>query len=139
MEKLLDTGLVRGIGISNFNSEQVERLLANCTVKPLVNQIEVGPSRTQKKLIKFCRDRDIQIIGFSPLGRPHYSQYPDMPQLAFLDNRVVSIGEKYGKTGAQVILRYLVNRRHFNRFYLFEQVFFVYSDAVGSHSYTKVD
>lgn len=110
MEKLLDTGLVRSIGVSNFNSEQIDRLLANCKVKPVTNQVEVGPSITQKKLTKFCKDRDIVITGFSPLGRPYASKlFPDAPKLAFLDPRVIAIGEKYGKTGAQVVLRYLVS------------------------------
>ncbi|KAG4076314.1 hypothetical protein HA402_005757 [Bradysia odoriphaga] len=107
MEKLLVTGMVRNIGVSNFNSQQIDRLLANCSIKPVVNQVEVGPSRTQKKLIQFCMDRGIHIIGFSPLGRPHYAVYPDLPKLAFLDDRVIAIGSKYGKTGAQVVLRYL--------------------------------
>lgn len=109
MEKLVEAGLVRSIGISNFNSEQIDRLLANCKIKPVTNQIEVGPSLTQKKLTKFCLDRGIVITGFSPLGRPYSVDVnPDLPQLAFLDPRVISIGEKYGKTGAQVVLRYLV-------------------------------
>lgn len=109
MEKLVESGLVRSIGVSNFNSEQIDRLLANCTVKPVTNQIEVGPSITQKKLTKFCNDRDIVITGYSPLGRPYNAGLnPELPMLAFLDPRVISIGEKYGKTGAQVVLRYLV-------------------------------
>lgn len=109
MEKLLNTDLVRSIGVSNFNPEQIMRLLATCDIKPVVNQIEVGPSRTQKKLIKICMDFDIGIIGYSPLGRPHYAAVnPDLPKLAFLDPRVIEIGYKYGKTGAQVVLRYMV-------------------------------
>lgn len=85
------------------------RLLANCNIKPVVNQIEVGPSRTQKKLIKFCMDRDIVIIGYSPLGRPHHATInPKLPRLAFLDPRVIAVADKYGKTGAQVVLRYMV-------------------------------
>lgn len=109
MEKLLDTGLVRGIGVSNFNSEQLERLLTNCSVKPVTNQIEIGPSITQKPMIKFCKDRDIVVTGYSPLGRPYASElFPEAPKLAFLDQRVIDIGKKYSKTGAQVVLRYLV-------------------------------
>lgn len=113
MEKLVEAGLVRSIGVSNFNSEQIDRLLANCKIKPVTNQIEVGPSITQKKLTKFCKDRDIVITGFSPLGRPYYDN-PDSPKPAFLDPRVIAIGEKYGKTAAQVVLRYLVNLTLFN-------------------------
>lgn len=109
MEKLIDTGLVRSIGVSNFNSEQIDRLLANCSVRPVTNQIEVGSSITQKKLTKFCRDRDIVITGFSPLGRPYASElFPNAPKVAFSDPQVIAIGEKYGKTGAQVVLRNLV-------------------------------
>lgn len=108
MEKLVEAGLVRSIGVSNFNSEQIDRLLANCKVKPVTNQIEVGPSITQKKLTKFCLDRNIVITGFSPLGRPYNADIPELPKIAFLDSRVIAIGEKYGKTGAQVVLRYLV-------------------------------
>ncbi|XP_037031486.1 1,5-anhydro-D-fructose reductase-like [Bradysia coprophila] len=108
MEKLVASGLVRSIGVSNFNSEQIDRLLANCTIKPVTNQIEVGPSLNQKKLTKFCKERDIVITGFSPLGRPYNAGLnPNLPPLAFLDPRVIAIGEKYGKTGAQVVLRYL--------------------------------
>ncbi|KAJ6635249.1 1,5-anhydro-D-fructose reductase, partial [Pseudolycoriella hygida] len=111
MEKLVETGLVRSLGVSNFNSEQIDRLLANCQIKPVTNQVEVGPSITQKKLTKFCKDRDIVITGFSPLGRPYNADLsPDSPALAFLDSRVIAIGEKYGKTGAQVVLRYLVDK-----------------------------
>lgn len=117
MEKLLKTGLVRSIGVSNFNSVQIMRLLTTCNVKPVVNQIEVGPSRTQKKLIKFCMDCDIVIIGYSPLGRPHYAATNlGLPQLAFLDPRVIAIGDRYGKTGAQVVLRYMVHIQSNRRF-----------------------
>jgi len=108
MEKLVEDGLVRSIGVSNFNSEQIDRLLANCKIKPVTNQIEVGPSITQKKLTKFCTDRGITITGYSPLGRPYNADIPELPKLAFLDPRVIEIGEKYGKTGAQVVLRYLL-------------------------------
>lgn len=135
MEKLIESGLVRSIGknvykfqfrfyfvthacirfllsylgVSNFNSEQIDRLLANCKIKPVTNQVEVGPSISQKKLTKFCKDRDIVITGYSPLGRPYASDlFPDAPKLAFLDPRVIAVGEKYGKTGAQVVIRYLV-------------------------------
>lgn len=44
MEKLVDTGLVRSIGISNFNSEQVDRLLANCRIRPVNNQVAINKS-----------------------------------------------------------------------------------------------
>lgn len=113
MEKLVESGLVRSIGVSNFNSEQIDRLLAHCKIKPVTNQVEVGPSITQKKLTKFCKERDIVITGYSPLGRPYnVGRNPNLPPIAFLDPRVIAIGEKYKKTGAQVVLRYLVCWNH---------------------------
>lgn len=141
MEKLIGLGLVRSIGVSNFNSEQIDRLLANCTIKPVTNQIEIGPSITQKKLIKFCKDRDIVITGFSPLGRPYASElFPNAPQLAFLDQRVIDIGNKYGKTGAQVVLRYLVGCDKRKLFFLCtdRKPKFLLSVPVGSGSDTQI-
>lgn len=68
MEECVKLGLTRSIGISNFNSEQVERLLKHCTIKPVVNQVEVNTSINQKRLTKFCNERDIVIVAYTPLG-----------------------------------------------------------------------
>lgn len=146
MEKLVDLGLAKSIGISNFNSQQVERLLANCRIKPVNNQvselnfylwvkiilllpflifsinikqIEVSPNINQKKLIKFCNDRDIVITAYCPLGRPLPAQ--KKPEFLFSD-KLDAITKKYNKTNAQVVFRYLVNTffsiSHNNCFYL---------------------
>lgn len=111
MEKLLKTGKVKSLGVSNFNSEQITRLLAECEVKPVTNQVECNPSLNQRKLIEFCKDLDITLTAYSPLGRPkHYEKDPDnMPKPALDDPKVIEIGKKYGKTSSQVILRYLVD------------------------------
>lgn len=69
MEECLKQGLTRSIGISNFNSKQVERLLQHCTIKPVVNEVEVNTSINQRRLIKFCNDRGIAIVGYTPLGK----------------------------------------------------------------------
>lgn len=109
MEKCVELGLVRSLGVSNFNSEQITRILATSTIKPVTNQVECNPNINQKKLIKFCKDLDIVLTAYSPLGRPHYAaDNPTGPQSAIHDNRVKIISEKYNKTPAQVILRYLV-------------------------------
>lgn len=128
MEKLVDLGLVKSIGISNFNSEQVDRLLAKCRIKPVNNQvrnifsvwnpvfllklvlfsleqIEVSPQINQKKLINFCNERDIVITAYCPLGRP----IPAEKKPGFLyDEKLGEIAEKYDKTIAQIVFRYLV-------------------------------
>lgn len=109
MEKLVDLGLVKSIGVSNFNSEQITRILENCRIKPVNNQVECSPSLNQKKLIKFCKERDIVVTAFSPLTRPHrYEKDKSLPKPALQCSEVEEIGKKYNKTPAQIVLRYLV-------------------------------
>lgn len=108
MEKLQHDGLVRGIGVSNFNSQQIERLLENAHIAPVTNQVECSPNFNQRKLIKFCTDRAIVVTAYSPLGRP-YKDVPNGVVLALYDTKVKSIQAKYNKSSAQVILRYLVS------------------------------
>lgn len=108
MEALVEKGLVRSIGVSNFNSEQLTRLLSVCSIKPVVNQIEVSPALTQRKLTKFCKDNGIEVTAYTPLGRPNVeTKTPDY----IFDEEVIAIGKKYGKSAAQVALRYLVSPR----------------------------
>lgn len=105
MEKMVDMGLVRGIGLSNFNSEQVERVLKNCRIKPVVNQVECHPAFNQKKLIEFCRQRDIVVTAYCPLARPQ----PENKWPPFIyDATAEALSKKYKKTPAQICLRYLI-------------------------------
>ena len=110
MENLVTLGLVKTIGISNFNSEQIDRLLNNSTIKPAVLQVECSPSINQKNLIKFCKERDIYVQAYSPMGRPHYyEKNHNLPKPALLDESVQKIGKKYNKSPGQIVLRYLVS------------------------------
>ncbi|KAL7046387.1 hypothetical protein ACKWTF_002557 [Chironomus riparius] len=109
MEKLVGPGRpVKSIGLSNFNSEQITRILENCDIKPVVNQVECNTSINQKKLIEFCKARDIVVMAYSPMTRPHYFEKDkSLPRPAILHEKVKEIGQKYNKSPGQVVLRYL--------------------------------
>lgn len=100
MEKLVDLGLTRSIGISNFNSKQVDRVLSIARIKPVTNQVECSPSLNQKKLNAFLKERDIVLTAYSPLAKGK-APFND-------DARVATISKKYNKSVAQIALRYLV-------------------------------
>ncbi|XP_043289653.1 uncharacterized protein [Venturia canescens] len=104
MEECVRQGLTRSIGVSNFNSEQIERLMQAAQIKPVNNQIECNVNVGQRKLIEFCAKRNITVTGYSPLGSPghHYAASHSLANSAIL-----KIAEKYKKTPAQIALRYV--------------------------------
>lgn len=105
MEQLLGTGAVRSIGVSNFDINQVQRLDSVAKIKPVVNQVECHPQKNQRPLIDYCASRGIAVTAYSPLGRPHEAKGK---QIAIFDPNVQLIANRYGKTPAQIILRYTV-------------------------------
>lgn len=96
MEKLYKEGRVRAIGVSNFHVHHLKELLKEAEIKPMVNQIEYHPHLTQKEVHEFCKKEGIQLEAWSPLKRGTLLDEPTL----------VEIGQKYGKTAAQVILRW---------------------------------
>ncbi|RWS13418.1 aldose reductase-like protein [Dinothrombium tinctorium] len=110
MEDCYNAGLVKSIGLSNFNSDQIKRVLSVAKIKPVNNQVECHPYLNNAKLIDFCRKHDIVVTAYAPLGTPgrHWAK-PDEPSL--LEDRVIkSIAEKHHKTPAQVAIRYQIQR-----------------------------
>src|SRR5690625_1442398 len=97
LEKLYHDGKVKAIGVSNFNIEHLERIFSECEVKPVLNQIECHPYLQQNELKVFCKQHDIYIESWSPLG-----QGGDVLN----DKIITEIAEQYGKTSAQVIIRW---------------------------------
>ncbi|XP_056634492.1 aldo-keto reductase family 1 member B1-like [Diorhabda sublineata] len=108
MEECVTQGLAKSIGLSNFNKQQIDRVLQNCKIKPVVNQIEVNPNLSQPELIKFCQDKCIVVTGFCPLERFGNSRDPNYPGPTAQDPKVIEIAKKYNKTAPQIILRYLL-------------------------------
>ncbi|XP_020295785.1 1,5-anhydro-D-fructose reductase-like, partial [Pseudomyrmex gracilis] len=104
MEECVRQGLTRSIGISNFNSEQITRLLKSAKIAPVNNQVEVNININQEKLVDFCKEHNITVTGYSPLGQPGNSSGVANQ----LDNPVIlQIAQKYNKTPAQIALRYV--------------------------------
>lgn len=103
MEKLVESGKVRSLGVSNFNSQQLERLIASAKIRPTANQVECHANFNQLKLIEFSKTRNITTIGYSPLGRP--ADTGDR-LIAIKHPKVQEIADKYKKNAGQIVLRY---------------------------------
>lgn len=99
LEKLYKDGRVKAIGVCNFNIEHLERIFAECEVKPAVNQVEYHPYLQQSELKAFCEKHDIQLEAYSPL----------MNGTHVLENEVIQeIARAHDKTPGQIILRWHV-------------------------------
>ncbi|XP_060824947.1 aldo-keto reductase family 1 member B1-like isoform X1 [Bombus pascuorum] len=109
MENLVKKGLVKNIGVSNFNYQQMERILSNCTIKPVTNQVECHPYLIEKKLSDFCNSKGVLITAYCPFAKPGLNV--DEPVL-LEDSKITALATKYKKTPAQVVLRYQIQRGH---------------------------
>jgi diketogulonate reductase-like aldo/keto reductase len=103
MEDVHKNGLTKSIGVSNFNEEQIDRILANSTVKPVTNQVQCNPYNTQKKLLEYLQKKNITLTAYSPLGSTGV-------QNLIKDAKLVAIAHTHNVTSAQVALRYQVQR-----------------------------
>ncbi|CAM3514044.1 MULTISPECIES: aldo/keto reductase [Saccharibacillus] len=100
MEKLYKDGRIRSIGVSNFQPHHLDDLLADAEVVPAVNQVEFHPLLIQNELLNYCAQKGIQVEAWSPLARG-----------LLFDNEVVKgLGDKYGKSPAQILLRWVLDK-----------------------------
>ena len=103
LEQLQKEGLCRAIGVSNFKQHHIEELFATgATVMPQVNQVECHPQNSEDELLNFCRQRNIVVEAYSPLGGEG--------QTIMSDPRITSLAQYLKVTPAQVILRWNIQR-----------------------------
>ncbi|XP_074507055.1 putative oxidoreductase ZK1290.5 [Sebastes fasciatus] len=98
LEDLLEQGLCRSIGVSNFVIHHLEQLKQDCTVVPHVNQVEYHPYQQPHKLMEYCRQEGIAFQGYSPLAKGQ----------ALSDPTIIQLAQKYGRTPAQICIRWSI-------------------------------
>ena len=98
MQAVLDTGKCRSIGVSNFSVQQLVEIFSFCKVPPAANQIELHPYmfQAQKEVVEFCQKEGIAIEAYRPLTKG----------AKFNDERITRIAAGYGKSPAQVLIRW---------------------------------
>lgn len=100
LEDIYADGQAKSIGVCNFDVERMTDLLDHASVKPVINQIEFNPLIHQPAIVKYCRDNDIQLEAWSPLGNGR-----------LLSNKVIKqISDDHQKTPAQIILRWEIQQ-----------------------------
>jgi diketogulonate reductase-like aldo/keto reductase len=104
LEKLLADGKVRAIGVSNFMVDHLTSLLGQTDIVPAINQIELHPYFQQPEVHAFGTERGILTQAWSPIGG--ITSYRDSEKRSFDEPVILAIGEKYGKSAAQVMLRW---------------------------------
>lgn len=110
METLYKQGKAKNIGVSNFAIEDLERILKICQIKPQVNQIEFNAFLQNQTpgIFKFCQSHDIRLEAYSPLSP--FQKKPENYESDPFYIYVSDIAKKYGKTDAQVLLRWVTKR-----------------------------
>ena len=98
MEELYKEGKIRAIGLSNFLPHHIENLLQNCEVIPAVDQLEYHPGYTQEAAVQYCKEHDILVQAWSPIGRGRM----------FGDSLFAELTEKYQISPAQLCLKFAV-------------------------------
>jgi len=99
-KELHEAGKVRNVGVSNFSINHVRKALEVSPLPIVTNQVEFHPLLNQRELLEYCHSRGVIITAYSPLGRGELLR----------DARITKIADKYGKTPAQVLLRWALQK-----------------------------
>jgi 2,5-diketo-D-gluconate reductase A len=100
MQRAHERGYARSIGVSNYSVSELEELMSVAETPPVVNQVQFSPLKYRRKLLDACEERRVTLEAYSPLGTGRHLS----------DGRVRQIAERVGRTPAQVLLRWCVQR-----------------------------
>jgi diketogulonate reductase-like aldo/keto reductase len=100
LEKLLEEGKCRTIGVSNYMTWHLKEVLDQSSTVPAVNQVEFSPYLYQRALLEFCRSKTIQLEGYSPLTKGEHLRDPAL----------AGIASEYSKTSPQILLRWAMQK-----------------------------
>jgi diketogulonate reductase-like aldo/keto reductase len=100
MQRAHAAGYARSIGVSNFSAKEVDELLGVAEVRPVVNQVQFSPFEYRKRLLEHCEGHGIALEAYSPLGTGRHLDDP----------RVTEIAQRVGRTPAQVLIRWCLQR-----------------------------
>ncbi len=100
MERAHGRGYARSIGVSNYGVSELDELMSVAEIPPVVNQVQFSPFTYRRKLLEACEERNVTLEAYSPLGTGRHLS----------DRRVRHIAERLGRTPAQVLLRWFVQR-----------------------------
>ncbi len=98
MEEIVASGKARSIGVSNYTIQHLEEMKSYASITPAVNQVEFHPFLFQKELLDYCKANSIVLEAYSPLVKARKLD----------DARITAVAEKYGKTNAQVLIRWSI-------------------------------
>ncbi|XP_044137410.1 prostaglandin F synthase 1-like [Bufo gargarizans] len=114
MQDCKEAGLVKSIGVSNFNHKQLELILnmPGLRYKPVCNQVECHLYLNQSKLLEFCKSHNILLEAYGVLGSTRDINWIDQTAPILLEDPVLNaIAKKHGRTPAQVAMRHMLQRR----------------------------
>jgi alcohol dehydrogenase (NADP+) len=112
MEAAYESGLAKHIGVSNFSIKKLKDLMALSVVKPEMNQIEMHPYLSQPKMVSFCKEHNIHLTAYSPLGsfdRSPKMKANDEPML-MNDLIIAEIAREHNCSSAQVLIAWAIQR-----------------------------
>jgi len=106
LEACVEEGLVKAIGLSNFNEVQIQHILDGCKIPPAALQVEIHPFFSQEPLVAFCKSKGIVVTAYSPLGSG-----VEIAGECVIDNaKLKEIAAKYSKSAPQLVLAWLIQR-----------------------------